>query len=137
MSLAEVRWIELPCKTDERGNLTVVENATMPFPMARFFYMHDMPTGVERGEHAHRATEQFIIAMVGSFSLDLTDGRQKLSYQLNNPSKGIYIPPMIWGRLHEFSSDAVCLVVASTPYSESDYVRDWVEFQRMTGSRQA
>lgn len=136
MPLAEVRWIQLPRKTDERGHLTIVEGQAMPFAIARFFYIHGMPAGVERGCHAHRATEQFIVAMVGSFRLDLTDGRHSQSYLLNNSSKGVYIPPMIWGRLYEFSPDAICLVVASTPYSESDYVRDWTEFQRIAGSPQ-
>lgn len=133
MSLAKVRWYQLPCKTDERGNLTIVENESMPFPTARFFYMHGMPAGVERGGHAHKVTEQFVIAMAGSFRLDLTDGGPVKSYELNSPDQGIYIPPMIWDRLYDFSPDAICLVVASTPYSESDYIRDWSEFQRMTG----
>ena len=134
MSLAEVRWIELPCKSDERGNLAIVEGSAMPFSIARFFYIYGITPGVERGGHAHRVTEQFIIAMTGSFRMDLTDGTQTQSYLLNSPSKGIYVPPMIWDRLYAFSPDATCLVVASTPYVESDYIRDWAEYRHATGA---
>jgi hypothetical protein len=131
MSLAKIKWIELPCKMDARGNLTIVEGNAIPFPMARFFYTHGVPPDAERGGHAHRVTEQLVIAVTGSFKLDLTDSRRTQSYLIDSPYKGIYIPPVIWDRLYEFSPGAVCLVVASTHYLESDYIRDWNEFQRL------
>lgn len=132
MPLSMVKWIQFPCKTDVRGTLAVVEGKELPFAIARFFYVHGMPSNVERGGHAHRATEQIVIAVTGSFRLDLTDGKRTQSYLLDDPDKGVYIPPMIWDRLYAFSPDAVCLVVASTYYSETDYIRDWDEFRRLT-----
>lgn len=128
MSLAQARWISLSNKQDGRGVLTIVGHDELPFSIARAFYVHSVPHGVERGGHAHRVTEQFIIAVSGRFSLDLTDGRSKQDFQLCEPTRGLYVPPMIWDRLYDFSTDAVCLVFASTPYAASDYIRNWDEF---------
>lgn len=126
--LEATRWIELPRKTDRRGTLTIVGHDDIPFSIARIFYAHHVPPGIERGGHAHRVTEQFVIAIAGKFSLDLTDGRAKKSFRLESPDRGVYIPPMIWDRLYDFSDDGVCMVLASTQYAESDYLRDWNEF---------
>jgi dTDP-4-dehydrorhamnose 3,5-epimerase-like enzyme len=128
--LEAVRWIDLPSKADPRGTLTIVDHDGIPFSIVRFFYVHHIPQGVERGGHAHHTTEQFVLPMAGSFSLDLTDGETKRSFKLESPSRGVYIPPMVWDRLYDFSPGAVCLVVASTQYAESDYIRDWNEFLR-------
>lgn len=129
--LEAVRWIDLARRADHRGTLTVVGHDEIPFSIARIFYVHDVPEGVERGGHAHHVTEQFVIAMSGRFTLELTDGQQRRSFDLASPDRGIYIPPMIWDRLHHFTRDAVCLVLASTQYAESDYIRDWSEFLRL------
>jgi dTDP-4-dehydrorhamnose 3,5-epimerase-like enzyme len=126
-----VRWIDLPERADRRGVLTIIGHDDIPFSIARIFYVHGVPEGIERGGHAHHVTEQFVVALAGRFSLELTDGKERRSFRLDSPSRGVYIPPMIWDRLHDFSRDAVCLVLASTQYAESDYVRDWNEFVRL------
>jgi hypothetical protein len=128
--LAGVRWIDLPREADARGTLVIVGHAAIPFSIARMFYVHGVPPGGERGGHAHRVTEQFVIAIAGAFSLDLTDGRETRSFRLDSPGRGVYIPPMVWDRLYDFGSGAVCLVLASTQYAEADYIRDWTAFQR-------
>jgi dTDP-4-dehydrorhamnose 3,5-epimerase-like enzyme len=128
--LEGARWIDLPVRTDPRGTLTIVGHDEIPFSITRLFYVREVPAGVERGGHAHRVTEQFVLAINGSFSLDLTDGRDKRSFRLDSPTRGVYIPPMVWDRLYDFSGQAVCLVLASTQYAESDYIRDWNEFLR-------
>jgi hypothetical protein len=127
-ALEAARWINLPEKTDRRGTLTIVGHDDIPFSIARLFYVRKVPAQLERGGHAHRVTEQFVIAMAGALSLDLTDGRGKKSFRLESPDRGVYIPPMIWDRLYDFTEDAVCMVLASTQYAESDYLRDWNEY---------
>lgn len=124
------RWIELPRRTDARGALTIVGHADIPFSIARMFYVHDVPRGGERGGHAHRVTEQFVIALAGGFSLDLSDESRTRSFRLELPHRGVYVPPMLWDRLYDFSAGAVCLVIVSTQYAESDYIRDWSAFVR-------
>ena len=137
MSLADARWVDLPVRTERRGALTIVGHDEIPFSIARLFYVRGVPAGVERGGHAHRVTRQFVIAVNGSFKLDLTDGAQTRSFNLESSARGVYIPPMIWDRLYEFSEDAVCLVLASTQYAEFDYVRDWNAYLRERGLRPA
>ena len=133
MSAAEpglkgVRWVDLPVVTDHRGELTIVGHDDIPFSVSRLFWVHRVPGKIERGGHAHRVTEQFILAVSGSFGLDLTDGRETRHFVLDDPNRGIYVPPMVWDRLHDFSADAVCLVLASTQYAQSDYIRNWDDF---------
>jgi len=124
MSLAQVQILELLTHADARGRLTVVEPPdSLPFAVARVFYLHHVAPGSVRGNHAHRWTEQVIVAVSGSFRLQLSDGRAHRSFQLNDPSRGIYIPPLIWDCLSDFSHDAVALVFASRPYNPADYVR--------------
>jgi hypothetical protein len=130
MSLAGVRWIDLPVRSDPRGALTIIGHDDIPFSIARLFYVRGVPAGLERGGHAHRVTEQFVVAASGSFSLDLTDGAATRSFRLESPSRGVYIPPLVWDRLYDFSGDALCLVLVSTQYAESDYIRDWNEYLR-------
>ncbi len=135
--LAAVRWIDLPVRADRRGTLTIVGHDEIPFSVTRLFYVRDVPAGIERGGHAHRVTEQFVLPVNGAFSLDLTDGRDKRSFRLDSPARGVYIPPMVWDRLYDFSEQAVCLVLASTQYAESDYVRDWNEYLRESAAHPA
>jgi hypothetical protein len=137
MSLAGARWIDLPVRAEERGALTFIGHDEIPFSISRLFYVRGVPPGTERGGHAHRVTEQFVIAASGCFSLDLTDGSNKRTFRLESSERGVYIPPMIWDRLYDFSPDAVCLVLASTQYAESDYVRDWNEYLRERKALQA
>ena len=123
------RILELPRITDPRGNLTFVEGSNhIPFGIARVYYLYDVPGGAERGGHAHKALEQFIIAMSGSFDVVLDDGREKRCFHLNRSYFGLYVCPMIWRELDNFSSGSVCMVLASNLYDEADYYRDYQEY---------
>ncbi len=115
--------------SDLKGNLSVVENGeTLPFDVKRVYYLYDVPGGEARGSHAHRELSQFIIAALGSFTITLDDGNCKKSFFLNRPYQGLYVKPGIWRELTDFSSGAICLVLASDIYDENDYIRDYQEF---------
>lgn len=115
--------------SDRKGNLTVVENgATLPFDVKRVYYLYDIPGGEGRGAHAHRELEQLIIAASGSFTVTLDDGMNKRSFFLNRPYQGLYVKPGLWRDLVDFSSGAVCMVLASEVYLKEDYIRDYDEF---------
>lgn len=115
--------------TDRQGNLTVVENSlTVPFEVKRVYYLYDVPGGVSRGGHAHHMQYQLIVAASGSFSVTLDDGCVKRTFLLNHPYQGLLVPPGIWNTLEDFSSGAVCMVLASDYYDESDYIREYEEF---------
>lgn len=115
--------------SDRKGNLTVVENSvTVPFDITRVYYVYDVPGGSSRGSHAHRRLHQLIIAASGSFSVTLDDGEVKRTIFLNRPYQALFVPPGIWRTLEDFSSGAVCLVLASDIYTEEDYIRDYDEF---------
>jgi hypothetical protein len=131
--LAEVRWVQLPVKQDTRGEMVIIGGNAIPFSVARLFYVFGVGKGMERGGHAHRRTLQFVLATSGSFKMDLTDGFSSHTFVLDNPRKGIFIPVLVWDRLYDFSKDAVCMVLASTQYDESDYIRDWSQFQLAAG----
>ena len=137
--MAEVcRIIELPRVTDPRGNLTFVEGARhVPFDIRRVYYLYDVPGGAERGGHGHRALQQVVVAMSGSFDVILDDGRERRRFHLNRPYHGLYIAPLIWRELDNFSSGSVCLVLASAPYDESDYYRDYAAFLQACEARHA
>ncbi|MDR2582958.1 MAG: FdtA/QdtA family cupin domain-containing protein [Fibromonadaceae bacterium] len=122
--------IDIPVVHDKRGNLSVVEGKqTIPFNIKRIYYLYDVPGGTKRGGHAHRKLEQLIIAASGSFTVVLHNGKKKERYTLNRPNIGLYIPKMIWREIENFSSGAVCLVLASEHYDESDYIRNFKEFK--------
>jgi hypothetical protein len=113
----------------EEGNLTVVENSSdFPFKVQRVFYLYDIAGGESRGAHAHRECHQFLIAASGSFEVSLDDGKFKRQVFLNRPDFGLHIPPGIWASELNFSSGAICLVLASTKFDEADYIRDYDEF---------
>lgn len=132
MPLEDCRLIELPKISDVRGNLTFVEgHSHIPFDIKRVYYLYDVPGGADRGEHAHRQLEQFIISMSGSFDVTLSDGVNQKTFHLNRSYYGLYVCPMMWRYLDNFSSGAVCLVLASKPYTEDDYIRDKDEFLRL------
>ncbi len=129
MSIDDCRIIELPRITDPRGNLTFIEGGNhLPFQIARVYYLYDVPGGESRGGHAHRELEQFIIAMSGSFDVELDDGREQRTFSLNRSYYGLYMPRLVWRELVNFSSGSVCTVLASRPYEEEDYFRDYDEF---------
>jgi dTDP-4-dehydrorhamnose 3,5-epimerase-like enzyme len=129
MALADCKIIDLPKIADPRGNLTFVESGRhIPFAIQRVYYLYDVPGGAERGGHAHKELHQLIIAMSGSFDVVLDDGYAKQRFHLNRSYFGLYIPPMIWRELDNFSSGSICMVLASNYYEESDYYRDHVDY---------
>jgi dTDP-4-dehydrorhamnose 3,5-epimerase-like enzyme len=129
MSLSKCRIIDLPKTTDVRGNLTFIEGGRhIPFEIQRVYYLFDVPGGAERGGHAHKELHQLIVAMSGSFDVVLDDGNNKKRIHLNRSYQGIYVCPMMWRELDNFSSGSVCMVLASNYYDESDYYRDYDEF---------
>lgn len=121
--------IALPRFTDGRGSLSFVEaRVHIPFAFERIYYLYDLPEGAERGAHAHKALHQLMIPMAGSFDVVLDDGVRQRRVHLSRPDQGLYIRPMIWRDLENFSSGAVCLVLASEKYDEADYFRSYEEF---------
>jgi len=129
MPLSNCKLIDFPKITDPRGNLTFIEeNYHTPFTIKRIFYLYDVPGGSIRGGHAHKALNETVIALAGSFNVLIDDGRNKKIFHLNTPSKGLLITPMNWRELNNFSSGSVCLVLASEHFSEEDYYRDYSQF---------
>lgn len=125
----ECRIIDLPRIADPRGNLTFIENSRhIPFDIKRVYYLYDVPGGSDRGSHAHKDLHQFIVAMSGSFDVELDDGKNKKRFHLNRSHYGLYVCPMMWRLLDNFSSGSVCMVLASDLYSEHDYLRDYDSF---------
>jgi hypothetical protein len=125
----DCRIIDLPMIKNPKGNLTFIEaGRQIPFDIRRVYYLYDIPGGEERGGHAHRALHQLIIAMSGSFDIHLDDGRAKKTVHMNRSYYGLYICPMIWREIDNFSSGAVCMVLASEFYDEADYYRDYDQF---------
>jgi hypothetical protein len=129
MSLTLCRILDLPRITDARGNLSFVESRRqVPFEIRRVYYLYDVPGGSSRGGHGHKTLEQVLIAMSGSFDVILDDGSQRKRFHLNRSYFGLYIAPMIWRELDNFSSGSVCLALASAPYDEADYHRDYRDY---------
>ena len=125
------QMVSLPKIADPRGNLTFIEGGNhIPFEIQRVYYLYDVPGGAERGGHAHKGLHQLIIAMSGSFDVVLDDGREKKRVHLNRSYNGLYVCPMIWRELDNFSSGSVCMVLASSKYDEDDYYRDYAEFMQ-------
>jgi hypothetical protein len=137
MSLSACRLIDLPKISDPRGNLTFIEGGRhIPFDIQRAYYLYDVPGGASRGGHAHKALHQLIIAMSGSFDIVLDDGSAQRRFHLNRSYYGLYVCPMIWREMDNFSSGSVCLVLASNFYTESDYYWDYDEFTSNLENRQ-
>ena len=119
-----------------KGNLTVVENGTtLPFDVKRVYYLYDVPGGESRGAHAHKELEQMIVAASGSFTVTIDDGISKRSFFLNRPYQGLYVKPGLWRDLGDFSSGAVCMVLASEVYQKEDYIRDYEVFKKFRETR--
>lgn len=130
-SINNCQIVDLPKIQDHRGNLTYIEASRhIPFDIQRVYYLYDVPGGAERGGHAHKELHQLIIAMSGSFDVILDDGLSKNRVHLNRSYKGLYVCPMIWRELDNFSSGSVCMVLASNRFDEADYYRDYTEFLR-------
>lgn len=129
MSIQLCRVFDFPVISDPRGNLTFIENSKhVPFEIERVYYLYDVPGGATRAGHGHKTLQQVIIAMSGSFDVALDDGRQQKRFHLNRSYYGLYISPMVWRQIDNFSSGSVCMVLASAPYDESDYYRDYQQF---------
>ncbi len=126
----KARIIELPRIYDPRGNLTFVENTDglMPFKIERVYWIYDVPAGEARGGHAHRQGQEILIALSGSLTVKLFDGRERSEFLLNRPFQGLYMPPGYWRTMDNFSSGSVLMVLSSVPYSEDDYIRDYDDF---------
>lgn len=126
VSIYDCSVMELPKINFRAGNITPIHNSVdIPFDIKRIFYLYDIPGGESRGAHAHKQCHQFLVAASGSFEVLLNDGNNKRIINLNRPYYGLYIPPMIWASEINFSSGAICLVLASHPYDENDYLRDY------------
>jgi len=130
LSVDDCKLLELPVIQNPQGNLTFIEEQRhVPFPIARVYYLYDVPGGAMRGGHAHRDLEQLIVAISGSFDVILDDGSKRREITLNRSRIGLYMPTMIWRELVNFSSGSVCMVLASAYYDEGDYYRDYDEFR--------
>ena len=127
-TINDVQLIEVPKAHDVRGNLSVIEKNTIPFEIKRVYYLYDIPTASIRGGHAHKKLQQLVIALSGSFDIVIKDGISEKIVSLNKPNFGLLIPTCIWRELQNFSSGAVCLVLASDVFDEEDYIREYKEF---------
>lgn len=130
MQIENIKIIDIPKIVDEqgRGKLSFIEKDIIPFLIKRVYYLYDVPSDAYRGGHAHKKLKQFVIALSGSFEVLLDDGKYKQKVMLNKPNKGLLIPTGVWRELDNFSSGAVCLVLASEEFDESDYIRDYNDF---------
>lgn len=131
-----IQILSIPKIEDRRGNLSVIENDIVPFDIKRVYYLYDVPSGSERGGHAHKELKEFLVALSGSFDVVLKDGEEQEIVTLNKPYEGLLINPGIWRELQNFSSGSVCLVVASEVYIEEDYIRDFDEFLEYSNDKQ-
>lgn len=127
--ITDNKILEIPKIADPRGNLSVIESNVIPFEMKRIYYLYDVPSDSFRGGHAHKKLYQFLIAISGSFDVELNDGETSKVITLNKPNKGLLLVPGTWRELNNFSSGAVCLVIASEVFSEEDYIRNYDLFK--------
>jgi len=128
-SVFDCNVFELPKITNRAGNITALNNKVdLPFDLERVYYLYDIPSGLSRGGHAHHELYQYLIAASGSFDIVINDGFNKKTVTLNRPNFGLLITPGIWREIENFSSGAICLVLASHKYNEMDYIRDYNEF---------
>jgi dTDP-4-dehydrorhamnose 3,5-epimerase-like enzyme len=126
--ISDIGLLQIPTIEDLRGNLAFVQNDVLPFELKRIYYLFDVPSTAFRGGHSHINQQEILIALSGSFEVTLNDGKEKKSYLLNKPNIGLHIPTGIWRELENFSSGAVCLVLASDVFEEADYIRNYDEF---------
>ena len=132
VNINQIKIINLPKIADPRGNLSFFESENqIPFKIKRTYWIYDVPGGEVRGSHAFKNTHEFIVSLSGSFDVVLHDGNKEQIIQLNRSYYGVYVPNMIWRTLNNFSTNAVALVVSSTPYDENDYIRDFTEFKSL------
>ena len=136
MSFSSCRVLELPKITDRRGSLTFAEGGRhMPFDIKRIFYLFDVPAGEMRAAHALKTCQQVIIAISGGFDVSVDDGKAKERFHLNRPDCGLYVPPLVWREIADFSPKSVCMVLASEFYDEADYLDDYAAFNAAVGAQ--
>ena len=124
-----IQLIELPKILDERGNLSFFESGNfIPFSIERVYWIYDVPGGEQRGAHAYKTLQEFIVALSGSFDVVLHDGKSQKKFTLNRSYYGLYVPPGVWRHLENFSTNSLALIAADKPYDEQDYMRDWNTF---------
>lgn len=128
-TLNNIQYIDFPVIKDYRGNLSFIQEGVVPYAFKRVYYLFDVPSGAERGGHAHIEQKQILIALSGSFDVLLDDGNERKTYTLNKPAVGLYVVEGLWRELQNFSSGAVCLVIAEDVYDEGDYIRDYEAFK--------
>jgi dTDP-4-dehydrorhamnose 3,5-epimerase-like enzyme len=130
MKLTDIKVIQLPKNEDERGNLSFIEGGKhIPFKIKRPYWIYDIPGGEKRGGHAYKTLNEFIVALSGSFDIVLDDGKQKKVFSLTRSYYGIFVPKMIWRSLENFSTNSLCLILASDVYKENDYIMEYKNFQ--------
>jgi dTDP-4-dehydrorhamnose 3,5-epimerase-like enzyme len=135
LGVEHCQLIELPVVQNPQGNLTFIEgDRHVPFPIARVYYLYDVPEGAVRGGHAHRALEQLILPIGGSFDVVVDDGSERARITLDNPRVGLHVPRLIWRELENFTAGSFCVVLASAYYDEADYFRDYDEFLAAVGA---
>lgn len=127
-TVQDTKLIDIPKVHDERGTLAVIEKETIPFEIKRVYYLYDVPSDSFRGGHAHKVQQSVIISLSGSFEVIVDDGKTKKRIMLNKPNQGLFIPTHIWREIDNFSSGAVCLVLASTTFDENEYIRIYEKF---------
>ena len=133
--LNKIQLVDIPKILDERGNLSFIEELNhIPFQIKRTYWIYDVPGGEVRGGHAYKTLHEFIVALSGSFDVVLDDGKTKKTYSLNRSYYGLYVPNMVWRSIENFSTNSLCMILASEKYDENDYVRDYEEFIKSTTS---
>jgi hypothetical protein len=127
--ITDCKIVALPKVSATSGNITSLNNGIdSPFDVKRIFYIYDIPSGEDRGAHAHKECHQLLVAITGAFEVEVFDGNQKLKFLLNQPDRGLHVPPGIWASEVNFSGGGICLVLASHEYDETDYIRDYQEY---------
>ena len=137
-ALSDLQMLELPSFVDDRGGLTVIsEKADVPFSFSRVFFTYNAQSNTIRGSHAHKTCSQFLLCPYGSFEVEVTDGTRSKTFKMENPSVGLFIPPLIWSTQKNYSSGAVCLVLASEKYDQNEYVRNFDKFKELRAEIQS
>ncbi|WKD86107.1 TDP-4-oxo-6-deoxy-alpha-D-glucose-3,4-oxoisomerase [Polaribacter huanghezhanensis] len=132
MTFKTEKIISLPKILDKRGNLSFFENdKQIPFKIKRTYLINNVPGGEERGGHAFKKSQEFIIALSGSFDVVLSDGEKEIIYSLNRSYQGLYVPNMLWRRLENFSTNSLVLITSSIAYDDNDYIRDFIDFKTL------
>jgi hypothetical protein len=131
MSVRNAHFIDWQTLPSPKGSLSIVEGEKLPFQIRRAYYLHGLTSDARRGSHAHRILEQVMICVHGGFSIELDDGFDKARFRLEDPGRGLYVPPMLWRDLYNFTEGCVCLVLASLPFVETEYIRDYDEFRSL------